>query len=425
MKRKSNAIAACILSSVFLASGVQAADIVKEKSDSPESLNALSALFTAHNPLKEPVLFISHDMLQKEMDETGLPSSLPGATKALRQIVQGKTGRWPDRALTASFIDDLAKGNMMALRTPKEFYGYDPANAVCFVSAVPERSYKTTDILSFFNNDQLLSLARLEKNGIFLNELEFGITRDLISRYMKLHEGTHCIDPWFKTKILTDIHTSSWQNFQATSTARVKEIRYINMEETFSDVFSILKLAQEGHINAGRDIAAFRALIQQVSSPYQAEGTGIHEWLYQKTGGQIDIRSDGWIDNRAFIPVEKLRHYTIPGLLAAHEFIQKQGAEKMAAMTMEDIMNKARDITEKTALSNDEHRGLAYAMFTALRDRIGPAKGQAAKSRATPITAEQIVTGQKALEAYNAILNTAIAAVTPQNKKPTLPEPRP
>jgi hypothetical protein len=241
------------------------------------------------------------------------------------------------------------------------------------------------------------------------------IPADLAERMIKLHEGFHCADRYYvppRLEIQSQIQKSTG-NYAEDGALRLEIDALTNRAETFADVAMILKMAQEGHRDviaphaAIRSIAQAHSFVSHVTNPGFAAST-----LAQASGFQASPAT-GWPDNLTYVSVPGLAHNTVKGVLAAQEFVNSKWDWQLRAMSMEDIMKKAHEITEETTMSADQLRGLSYTMWAAPREIIGETQAPLAEKLcpppcATAITKEQRELGKAAIADYKKTIDRAL-----------------
>lgn len=259
--------------------------------------------------------------------------------------------------------------------------------------------------------------------GISTDKID--IPADLAERMIKLHEGFHCADRWYvveKNKIQMEIQKSTG-TYADDGALRLQSELLVNRAETFADIAMVLKMAQEGHKEiiqpqiALRAIAQANSFVTNLSNPLYGAQT-----MASSTGLQVSPAT-GWPDNLTYVPVPGLAHDTTKGLLAAQEFVKSKWDWQLRAMSMEDIMEKAHELTEATTMSADQFRALSYALWSAPRSIIGESTGPVAEQLCPPPCATAITEQQRALGAAAAreYKKTIDRALTPYMTAPKVP----
>ena len=240
-------------------------------------------------------------------------------------------------------------------------------------------------------------------------------------RLIKLHEGFHCTDKIYRERLmeLTRKLPPSYEDYAKGSQARLEIGWIINKMEIYADVAASLKIAQEGHADILPAQAAMRALMQiydhhTIMNDPQASFPNIRN----ATNMNAD-HTTGWPDNLVYVPVPGYAHNTTKGVLAAIDFVKNTPEEQIRNLSMEQIMQKAYEITESVSPSLDEFRGLTFQFYKTIRKALGetidPAqiKDICPPPCASAITDEQRALGEIAREAH---LNTQNQALAPYRK---------
>ncbi len=416
MKHSFNVIAAVLLSSTLFTQAVAA-----------EERESLSALFTAHNPHKEPVLFFNAALVEKEMDRMEQDGETLNSVQAVKNIIAKKSERHIDDHLAWLLIQGLKQKHTLSVRNLKHHKAYDEKNGACLIHAELKVKKWASPYAAYNNASPKLNWLQYNGKQISLRGLKFSQSHDQIRRFKRLHEGFHCTDPWFRANITSSGgRTNSWQALVSSGEKRLRSEYDIYRAETYADIAGTLKLAQEGNLQAASEAATYRA-IKQIEARGMRSAPQLAKMIISKmTDAEVNILTDGWIDDMTFVSAPAFFNYTIPGLLAVRDFIREQGPEKMATMTMENIMDKAREITENTTMSRNEYRGVSYHLWQPVRRYLSITqphlKDKIAEGIQTfPLTQEQYESGQKALERYKEAVEKAAQHLLPKPKKRTQP----
>ncbi|MGZ9097959.1 MAG: hypothetical protein ACXW30_06665 [Micavibrio sp.] len=255
---------------------------------------------------------------------------------------------------------------------------------------------------------------------------------DIAERIIRLHEGFHCIDRWYTKAMYTLIASTSEDELDdhaKNSDFRLQMGLIRHKGEIFADVAAALKIAQEGHSEILDDYAAARAMRQAyvyntTISSYAATDLSSKSYamgVQNSTGFSAVIR---WPDNIVYIPVPLLTHHTAKGLLAVQDFVAESQPRTIRAITMEDILQKAHEITEAVAPTLDAFRGLSYELWSPVRRVEGETNpnNNLCPACASAITPEQKALGRDAAADY---FDTVNRAMRPFRTDSAPPRPRP
>jgi hypothetical protein len=146
--------------------------------------------------------------------------------------------------------------------------------------------------------------------------------KELMIRFAVYHEAGHCLDEVY-------VPASRKTRGLESSALSVKS-------DSFADVYGVLMLARDGVTDAADKLAALRLLAPAV------RGRALSRYCDVSPASAMDI------SRRA------MSHFSEPALMEAQRFITSAGREKLAAMSHEQILAKAREITDATALSADD-----------------------------------------------------------------------
>lgn len=248
-----------------------------------------------------------------------------------------------------------------------------------------------------------------------LDASKIKISDELGERMIKLHEGFHCADRWYAPAryALHEEMQKSKTNYAEDSALRLQGELLVGRAETFADVAMVLKMAQEGHKDIIASHIAIRSVAQAHAFATRMLDPGFASSTLARTSGLQPGPQTGWPDNLTYVPVPGLAHNTTKGLLAAQEFVQSKWDWQLRTMSMEDIMQKAHEITESTTMTADQLRGLSFAMWGAPRAIIGETTGPLAEKLcpppcATGITQRQRDLGDVEIQSYKQTLNRAM-----------------
>ena len=339
----------------------------------------------------------------------------------LSSKIELETGVEPS-PLALRAMGQMISGNMPAsLRQPEyDANGKMLPEKLCLVYA---------DIPGDADKGPIHAMNKIDKEDVAktipaIQADEIKIPTDLAERMIKLHEGFHCADRWYaaENQKLRDTLQKSRNGYAEDGPLRLQIDLFTNRAETFADVAMVLKMAQEGHRDiikphiAIRSIAQAHSFVSNLSQP----GYGI-DTLAQQTGLQTSPAT-GWPDNLSFVAVPGLAHNTTKGLLAVQEFVESKWDWQLRSMSMEDIMEKAREITEATTMNADQLRGLSYVLWTAPRSLIGVTTEPLAEKLCPPpcasaITAQQQELGKAAMIDYKKTLDRAMYPYTKEAPK--------
>jgi hypothetical protein len=333
----------------------------------------------------------------------------------LSHKIQLETGIEPSKRALQTIGSLISNNTPASFRIPKDEKGPNgemQTENLCYVYANLPGDAEKGPVQSMLQIDE----ESLAKAIPTLDASKIIIPTELAERIVKLHEGFHCADKWFapeRLKTHLQIQESSG-NYRDDHELRLKQEMLTHRSETFADVAMVLKMAQEGH----KDIIAAHVAIRSIAQTHMgaenlSNPTFAVRVLARESGLRVD-QETGWPDNLTYIQVPGLAHNTTKGVLAAQDYINSRWDWQLKQMSMEDIMNKAREITEATALSADQFRGLSYTLWSAPREEFGETVAPIAEQLCPPpcasaITDQQREIGKAALEDYQKTLKRALA----------------
>lgn len=241
------------------------------------------------------------------------------------------------------------------------------------------------------------------------------------ARLIKLHEGFHCTDTIYRARLreLSKKLPASYENYAQGSQTNLEISLIGNKMEIYADVAASLKIAQEGHADILPAQAAMRALMQVYDHHTLMNDPQAAFPHIRNAANMSADHTTGWPDNLIYVPVPGYAHNTTKGLLAAIDFVKNTPEEQIRNLSMEQIMQKAYEITESVSPSLDEFRGLTFQFYKTIRKALGETidptqiKDICPPPCASAITGEQRALGEIAREAY---LNTQNQALAPYRK---------
>lgn len=154
----------------------------------------------------------------------------------------------------------------------------------------------------------------------------------VFKRYISYHEVGHCMDDFYLPQMRGDF-----------SKDPVAFFMLYHRAESFSDVYGALLMARDqGVTDMARQAANIRLANMALAGPFQVE----------------------WSDPSSTTHYASFIYATHRSLNAAQDYIDKNGAAALQAMSYQQVAELARDIVDRTALNRLEHDALMYLFAT-------------------------------------------------------------
>lgn len=152
---------------------------------------------------------------------------------------------------------------------------------------------------------------------------------EYMKRFVDYHEIGHCFDRWY----IKNINMNNPQSF----------LENRHKAEVFGEVFANLMLARDGYTQFSQKQADLRLAIAAFNGPASAAANGIDNLSFYMT--------------YAYLLHEGSRN--------AGREIERLGAERLQALSMDEVLNLAHDITERSTFDiNEMAPALAFMMAT-------------------------------------------------------------
>jgi hypothetical protein len=164
--------------------------------------------------------------------------------------------------------------------------------------------------------------------------LQEAFPKDLMRRWTVYHEAGHCQDDFYIPEAIN--------SEGAGRAARLAQA------ETFADIYSVLLLAQEGHMDFAGKLARLRLLTPA------GKGRELMRQCANNPFANFRLLNQSWA---------AVGHYSEPALTVTQDYITKTGRAELQKMTNEQLIAKAKEITEAHSFLPNELAALrAYLL---------------------------------------------------------------
>ncbi|WP_435642063.1 hypothetical protein [Micavibrio aeruginosavorus] len=421
-----------IVLSFALVAGCQTSSTMPDNDNHPpypssiDTSTELTHLFTRHSAT--PVIVLNSVAIENAMDNA--PHGAVGVTAetVLPSLIKTLSGVAPSPDTVAMLGSAYYNRAPVAIPNHENIgnNGSGPRNDLWVVfgdlPGIPEHG--TLFMFSKIHPDNFKKIAP----DIDVDALH--IPPPLAERFIKLHEGFHAIDTRYTVAMhnLPPLHESSFADYARHNDARMQIEVLHQKAETFADVASALKMAQEGHAKYLTPYAASRGMAQYFRHLHSLQqGDTYADMIMTDETGMIADKVSGWPDNLTFVPQPFTSHNTVKGLLMVNDFVARTPVHTIRTMTMDDILAKAYAITEAATPSPDTLRAQAFYMWRDIRKTLGETTDPLmAQDFCPPPCASAITPAQRAgaKDAYDDYINTLNRAVAPYRKPSPAPTPQ-